>query len=125
MDGMQAHTRGAVSQDEFFGGFTFSGNQSLEVLAEFYGLSLPGLDRRISLGNYLKQSCYGVPRSGYRMALGHAELCVLEVEEGVVTKVGLRPLSSLRRAVPHNPARYHIGDTLLRSRAGFRAAAAQ
>ncbi|MGQ0522705.1 MAG: hypothetical protein ACT4P8_03465 [Betaproteobacteria bacterium] len=125
MDGTQAHTRSAVSQDEFFAGFTFSGNQSLEVLADFYGLSLPGLDRRISLGNYLKQSCYGAPRCGYRMALGHAELCVLEVEEGAVTKVGLKPLSSLKRAAPHNPARYHIGDTLLRSRAGLRVAAAQ
>lgn len=126
MDGMQPRTRGAdPCGRNFFAGFTFSGDQNIEALAGFYGLPLPALDQRMSVGHYLTRSCYGLPRPGYRIALGHAELCVLEVEEGVVTRVGLRLLSSPASRGHQNTGRYPVGATLVRSAGGINGAAAQ
>jgi NhaP-type Na+/H+ and K+/H+ antiporter len=72
-----------------FWGFTLNGSTSLEAVARFYGLKVPGLEAEITLGSYLGRHCYGILRPGHRMAVGGVELRILEVEEGRVTKVGL------------------------------------
>ena len=102
----------------FFAGFTFKGDQDLDELTSFYGLTLPAL-APTSLGDYLRRIHHGIPQRGYRIAIGCAELCVLEVEEGVVTKVGLRPLPFAASRIRRRPGRYEIGGTLLRAGADY------
>jgi len=87
-----------------FWGFTLNGGTSLEAVARFYGLKVPGLEAEITLGSYLGRHCCGSLGPGYRVAVGGAELRILEVEEGRVAKVGLAfPPVTLRqsRRRPH------------------------
>ena len=111
MDGLQPEIGAGPQGGGFFAGFTFKGDQDLDELASFYGLTLPALVPT-SLGDYLRRIHHGIPRPGYRVAVGCAELCVLEVEEGVVTRVGLRPLPFPPRRIRRSPERYQIGRTL-------------
>jgi NhaP-type Na+/H+ and K+/H+ antiporter len=115
-------------QHAFFAGFTFEGNQNLATLAGFYGLTVPALGPRITLAQYLAGTCYGSPHPGYRIALGNVELIVQELEEGVITKVGLRLLPAAAR--PHRkpwPLRTHfdIGASLVRPSRRLTGAAAR
>lgn len=112
MDGMQPDGGPSAQARGFFPGFTFKGDQDLKALASFYGLALPAIEP-VTLGEYLQQTYQGIPQPGYRVAVGYAELCVLEVEEGLVTKVGLRPLPFPIRRIRHNPGRYQVGGTLI------------
>jgi hypothetical protein len=100
MDGMQPDGGPSAQARGFFPGFAFKGDQDLKALASFYGLALPAIEP-VTLGEYLQQTYQGIPQPGYRVAVGYAELCVLEVEEGLVTKVGLRPLPFRDKA--HSP----------------------
>lgn len=104
-------------ESQFFAGFTFSGNQNLDALAGFYGFAVPSLAPRITLAEYLARTCYGRPCPGYRVMIGGVELIVLELEEGAITKVGLRALpqesSRQRRRVPSS-AGYDVGASLVR-----------
>ena len=101
----------------FFAGFTFSGNQNLDALAGFYGLAVPALEPQITLAEYLERTCYGSPSAGYRVVFGRVELIVRELEEGAISKVGLRLLpqgsSQRRRRLPVS-AGYNIGASLVR-----------
>jgi hypothetical protein len=115
-------------QHSFFAGFTFTGNQDLEALAGFYGLTVPALAPRITLAEYLAGTCYGSPHPGYRIALGNVELIVQELEEGIITKVGLRLPPPAPR--PHRrrlPLRVHydIGASLVRPSRRLTGAAAR
>jgi len=126
-DGRAAEPR-CVEPHSFFAGFTFSGNQNLEALVGFYGLTVPALEPRITLAEYLAGTCYGSPHPGYRIALGNVELIVQELEEGVITKVGLRLLPPAAR--PHRkpwPLRAHfdIGASLVRPSRRLTGAAAR
>lgn len=107
----------------FFAGFTFSGSQGLMALARFYGLTAPTLEPSITLGEYLARSCYASPRAGYRITFGNAELIILEVEEGVITKVGLRLLPSAsrqrRKGWSFGTRNHLVGASLARSGHGL------
>lgn len=119
MDGLQPDIALGPQARGFFAGFTFEADQDLDELARFYGLTLSALEP-ISLGEYLRRIYRGAPQPGYRVAIGCAELCVLEMEEGIVTKVGLRPLLSPARPPRHHPGRYQIGATLFHSGPPFK-----
>jgi NhaP-type Na+/H+ and K+/H+ antiporter len=118
---------GTHYESRFFAGFTFSGNQNLDALAGFYGFAVPSLEPQITLAEYLARTCYGRPRPGYRIMIGGVELIVLELDEGVITKVGLRALpqewSRQRRRVPSSAA-YDVGASLVRRNRGLSATAA-
>lgn len=118
---------GTHHESQFFGGFTFCGNQNLDALAGFYGLALPSLEPRITLAQYLARTCYGTPCPGYRIMIGSVELIVRELEEGAITKVGLRLLpqgpSRQRRRLPTS-AGYNIGASLTRRSRSVAATAA-
>lgn len=112
MDGMQLDSGRSAHARGFFAGFTFKADQDLRALASFYGLALPAIEP-VSLGDYLRRTYHGIPQPGYRVAVGYAELCVLEVEQGAITKVGLRPLPFPISRIRHNPGRYQVGGTLI------------
>ena len=84
-----------------FWGFTLSGSVSLEEVARFYGLKVPGLEPRTTLASYLGRNGNGGLEPGYSVRLGGAALLVLEMAEGTVRKVGLE----LRPARLHQPQR--------------------
>lgn len=90
---------GLSREPQHFWGFTLSGSASLEALARFYGLRVPGLEPGITLSRYLERDGNGSLRPGYRAAVGGAELRVLAMNEGAVSKVGLE----LRPARLHRP----------------------
>jgi hypothetical protein len=77
-----------IGEQQSFWGFTLNGNTSLDAIAGFYGLKVPPLEAEITLGHYLARIC-GHLRPGSRVAIGGAELKILEVESGAVRKVGL------------------------------------
>jgi hypothetical protein len=108
---------GTHYESQFFTGFTFSGNQNLDALAGFYGFAVHSLEPRITLAEYLARTCYGRPCPGYRIMIGGVELIVLELQEGAITKVGLRVLphesSRQRRRLPAG-AGYDVGASLVR-----------
>ena len=118
---------GTHHESQFFGGFTFSGNQNLDALAGFYGLALPSLEPQITLAQYLARTCYGRPCAGYRIMAGNVELIVRELEGGAITKVGLRvspqQSSVQRRRLPIR-AGYGIGASLVRQNRSLAAIAA-
>jgi len=74
----------------FFAGFMFDANQSLESLARFYGLNIPSFEEGITLAQFLTRRSRGIPRVGFRLMLGNAELVVIKIDEGLISKVGLR-----------------------------------
>ncbi|MBI4206323.1 MAG: hypothetical protein HY527_14980 [Betaproteobacteria bacterium] len=78
-----------AEEQRSFWGFTLNGSTSLEAVARFYGLKVPGLEPGMTVADYLGRICYGAPRPGYRLALGGVELIVQEIEEGTVRKVGI------------------------------------
>lgn len=77
-----------IGEQQSFWGFTLNGNTNLDAIAGFYGLKVPPLEAEITLGDYLTRIC-GRLRPGSRVAIGGAELKILEVESGAVRKVGL------------------------------------
>jgi hypothetical protein len=100
-DNVRAECRATarIGEQRPFWGFTLNGSTSLEAVARFYGLKVPGLAPEITLGEYLGRSCYGSLHPGCRVVVGSAALQILEVEEGVVRKVGLKFLPvALRQA---------------------------
>lgn len=92
-----------TEEEQSFWGFTLNGSTSLEAVVRFYGLKAPGLEPAITLGNYLRRNCYGSLRPGHRVVVGGAELRILEVEEGMVTKAGLRFVPLALRRSPRRP----------------------
>lgn len=119
----RAVAKARTEEHPFFAGFTFDGDQSLKELAGFYGLAVPAPEPRITLAEFLARNCHGSPHPGYRIALGNAELIIREMEEGAVTKVGLRLLPPVlrqrRRRWPFG-MRYDIGASAARTgRRGF------
>lgn len=94
-----------IGEQQSFWGFTLNGNTSLDAVARFYGLKVPQLQPEITLGNYLGRIC-GNLRPGSCVAVGGAELRILEIDEGAVRKVGLEFL----------PATLHQSRRLARGR---------
>lgn len=89
VQGQRAATWGGGEYDRY-PGFTLNGSTSLEAVAAFYGLKVPGLEAGMSVADYITKTCYGPPRAGYRLALNGVELVVQVIEEGLIRRVGLR-----------------------------------
>lgn len=77
------------TNSEAFWGFTLSGGAKLEEVARFYGFDIPELKQAATLAGYLAHNGNGEIRPGYRLAVGGAELLVLETDNGTARKIGL------------------------------------
>jgi potassium/hydrogen antiporter len=84
------HVPDRLEEHRFYGDFVLNGSASLSEVADAYGLPVPPAHRNDTLADYLTSTFHGRPVAGDRAALGKAELVVREIEEGRITKVGLR-----------------------------------
>jgi cell volume regulation protein A len=87
-----------LEEHRYFGDFTLNGDALLGDLASVYGLTLPEGSAQKSLADYLEQVFHGRVVIGDRTLIGSAELVVRQIEQGRVTRVGLRlPVSAPQR----------------------------
>jgi cell volume regulation protein A len=79
-----------LEEHRYFGDFVLNGDAIVGDLAAVYGLAVPDQDSQKSLADYLARAFHGRAVVGDRMPLGSAELVVREIEDGKITRVGLR-----------------------------------
>jgi len=79
-----------LEEHRYFGDFVLQGDAILGDLAAVYGLALPDGAADKSLANYLAEAFHGRAVVGDRVRLGGAELVVREIENGRISRVGLR-----------------------------------
>jgi potassium/hydrogen antiporter len=79
-----------LEEHRYFGDFVLNGDALTEDLAAVYGVSFPENAAGKSLARYLAEAFRGRVVVGDRVRVGAAELVVRELEDGVITRVGLR-----------------------------------
>jgi potassium/hydrogen antiporter len=79
-----------LEEHRYFGDFVLNGDALLGDLAAIYGLEVPEAAAAKSLADYLDQAFHGRAVVGDRVRLGAAELVVREIENGRISRVGLR-----------------------------------
>ena len=99
----------AICELQSFWGFTLSGGASLEEVARFYGLSVPGLEPGTTLTAYLSRNGGGSLHPGYCVTVGGVDLLVLETENGVVRRVGLKLRPAGVRRPQRRSRRQYVG----------------
>jgi len=79
-----------VSEHDFFGDFTLDANARLADIATMYGFyAVPGIAEK-SIGEYLNGLFHKAPVVGDRANFDNIELVVREIEQGRITRVGLK-----------------------------------
>ena len=81
---------GRLEQHRYFGDFVLNGEAITGEIAAMYGLTVPAGASDKTLAQYLFEVFHGRVVIGDRVALGNAQLVVREIEDGKVTRVGLR-----------------------------------
>jgi potassium/hydrogen antiporter len=79
-----------LEEHRYFGDFVLNGDAVAGELAAVYGFAIPEGAADQTLARYLDESFRGRVVVGDRVALGSAELVVREIEDGRITRVGLR-----------------------------------
>jgi cell volume regulation protein A len=79
-----------LEEHRYFGDFVLNGDAILADLAAVYGLAVPEGASGKSLADYLAEAFHGRAVVGDRVRLGGAELVVREIDNGRITRVGLR-----------------------------------
>jgi cell volume regulation protein A len=79
-----------LEEHRYFGDFVLNGDAVLGDLAATYGLEAPEGAAAKSLADYLDQAFHGRAVVGDRVRVGAAELVVREIENGRISRVGLR-----------------------------------
>jgi potassium/hydrogen antiporter len=79
-----------LEEHRYFGDFVLDGDANLGELAAVYGIELPDGVSRKTLAEYLDGIFHGRVVVGDRAALGSAELVAREIQDGKITRVGLR-----------------------------------
>jgi cell volume regulation protein A len=84
------HVPDRLEEHRYFGDFVLNGDAMLGDLAAIYGLEAPEGAAARSLAQYLAEVFHGRAVVGDRVRLGAAELVVREIEDGRISRVGLR-----------------------------------
>ncbi|HEU4647207.1 MAG TPA: potassium/proton antiporter [Burkholderiales bacterium] len=79
-----------LEEHRYFGDFVLNGDAVAGELAAVYGFVIPQSAADKTLARYLDESFRGRVVVGDRVGLGSAELVVREIEDGRITRVGLR-----------------------------------
>ncbi len=79
-----------LEEHRYFGDFVLNGDATLADLADVYGLDIPQGHAGQTLAAYLDELFHGRVVVGDRAALGKAVLVVREMQEGRVSRVGLK-----------------------------------
>jgi potassium/hydrogen antiporter len=79
-----------LEEHRYFGDFVLNGDAVAGDLASLYGFTVPAGAADKTLAQYLDQTFRGRVVVGDRLRLGGAELVVREIEDGRITRVGLR-----------------------------------
>ncbi len=79
-----------LEEHRYFGDFVLNGDAVAGELAAVYGFAIPASAADKTLARYLDESFRGRVVVGDRVGLGSAELVVREIEDGKVTRIGLR-----------------------------------
>jgi cell volume regulation protein A len=84
------HVPDRLEEHRYFGDFLLHGDALLGDLASVYDLPVEPGDADKSLAEFLARRFHGRAVVGDRASLGSAEIVVREVENGTITRVGLR-----------------------------------
>lgn len=79
-----------LEEHRYFGDFVLNGEAVAGELAAVYGFGIPASAQDMTLAQFLDDAFRGRVVVGDRLRLGGAELVVREIEDGRVTRVGLR-----------------------------------
>jgi potassium/hydrogen antiporter len=79
-----------LEEHRYFGDFVLNGDAVAGELAEVYGFAIPAGAEGKTLAQLLDDASHGRVVVGDRVPLGSAELVAREIEDGRVTRVGLR-----------------------------------
>jgi len=79
-----------LEEHRYFGDFVLNGDAQLGDLGYVYGLDIPAQHAGKTLDDYLRERFHGRVVVGDRAALGSAVLVVRELQEGRVSRVGLK-----------------------------------
>ena len=79
-----------LEEHRYFGDFVLNGEARLGDLAEVYGLQIPADKGERTLAEFLDEVFHGRAVIGDGVSLGSAGLVVREMEEGKVSRVGLK-----------------------------------
>ena len=79
-----------LEEHRYFGDFVLNGDAVAGELAAVYGFEIPAVAADKTLSQYLDETFRGRVVVGDRLPLGGAELVVREIEDGKITRVGLR-----------------------------------
>jgi cell volume regulation protein A len=79
-----------LEEHRFYGDFLLDGAAGAGDVADAYGLPIEEARRGEALDGYLRSAFHGRPVVGDRVRLGRAELVVRQMDEGRITRVGLR-----------------------------------
>src|SRR5688572_17787608 len=79
-----------LEEHRYFGDFVLHGDAMLGDLAAVYGIAVSDGASVKSLADYLAEAFHGRAVVGDRVRLGSAELVVREIENGRISRVGLR-----------------------------------
>lgn len=80
----------ALKERKFFGAFEINADVMLSELAQNFGVEVPPEQAEQKLADYIRGCLHTAPVVGDRVRLGAIELVVKAVENGQVTRVGLR-----------------------------------
>ncbi|HEX2198651.1 MAG TPA: potassium/proton antiporter [Burkholderiales bacterium] len=79
-----------LEEHRYFGDFVLNGEATLADLGDVYGLEVPASHSHKTLAAYLDELFHGRVVIGDRASLGNAVLVVREMQEGRVSRVGLK-----------------------------------
>jgi cell volume regulation protein A len=79
-----------LEEHRYFGDFVLNGDAPLGEVAEIYGIEIPEDAARKTLAEYLRDLFHGRAVVGDRASLGSAVLVVREIQDGRVSRVGLK-----------------------------------
>ena len=80
----------ALKESTFFGAFELNGSVQLEALAQNFGIEIATKLQAKCLTDYIESCLHAPPVIGDRIALGSIELVVKALENGHVSRVGLK-----------------------------------